>query len=208
MEATPRDEAEPRSVGYERTVAFSDGVFAIAITLLVLGIEVPHVPAAQLTDAIGELGPSILSYFIGFAVIGLFWMEHHRFFEELSSFDARLVRLNLVYLSLIAVMPFTTGLLGSYGSEPLAVTTYAADVAGTALAELAMTMLAVHTGLLVADARRGRDRLVMGLVVPLVFCVSIPIAYVDASAAKWFWLSLAVVPRVLRHAGLTGRRGP
>jgi TMEM175 potassium channel family protein len=200
---------EPGPVGYERTVAFSDGVFAIAITLLVLGIEVPHVPGSDLAAAIRALGPSILSYFIGFAVVGLFWIGHHRFFNEVRAFDNRIVVLNLAYLSLIAVMPFTTGLLGNYGERPVAVALYAANVAATSLAEAAMTVLALRDGLLVATPRKRRGHLIMGLLVPLVFCVSIPIAYIDTDAAKWSWLSLAVIPPVLRRAGIVEwrRRG-
>jgi uncharacterized membrane protein len=193
-------EPEPGPVGYERTVAFSDGVFAIAITLLVLGIEVPDVPGADLPAALRALGPSILSYFIGFAVVGLFWIGHHRFFNAVRAFDHRIVLLNLAYLSLIAVMPFTTGVLGNYGDRPAAVAIYAANVAATSLVDAAMTVLALHEGLLVATPRERRGHLVMGLLVPLVFCASIPIAYLDTSVAKWSWLSLAVIPRVLRHA--------
>jgi uncharacterized membrane protein len=194
--------ADRGPVGYERTVAFSDGVFAIAITLLVLGIDVPDVPKGRLWDAIGELGPSLLSYFIGFAVIGVFWFSHHRFFDEVRRFDARIVRLNIVYLSLISLMPFTTGMLGNYGDVSVAVAIYAGNVAAVALIEGVMTALALRDGLLVAGPRRRRRLLASGLIVPVVFGASIPIAFLDPDAAMWSWLALAVIPRVLRHAGL------
>jgi uncharacterized membrane protein len=189
-------------IGYERTVAFSDGVFAIAITLLVLAIEVPDVPEARLGDALGALGDDVLMYFIGFAVMGLFWAGHHRFFAKVQVFDTRLVSLNLVYLSLIALMPFTTGLLGEYADAALAVTMYAANVAGAALAEMAMTGLALRERLLVVDPARARALVISGLIVPAVFCLSIPIAYLDADTAKWSWLALVVLPRVLRRVGI------
>jgi uncharacterized membrane protein len=188
--------------GYERTVAFSDGVFAIAITLLVLGIDVPDVPADQLGDALRDVGPSVLSYFIGFAVIGGFWFGHHHFFDEVARFDARIVWLNLLYLSMIAVMPFTTSLLGNYGQEPLAVAIYAANVAAAALVDAGMSALAMRKGLLVPGDRDQRQAVVMSLITPAVFCASIPIAYVNADAAKWFWLSLLVIPRLVRHGRL------
>jgi uncharacterized membrane protein len=194
-------------VGYERTVAFSDGVFAIAITLLVLSVEVPEVPGGQLDDALRALEDNVLSYFIGFAVMGLFWMGHHRLFGEARTFDRRLVVLNLVYLSFIALMPFTTAVLGEYADESLAVAIYAANVAAAALAETAMTALALRRGLMVVDPDRGRDLIVSGLIVPAVFCASIPIAYADPSAGMWSWLALVVLPRVLRHVGLLRGRG-
>jgi uncharacterized membrane protein len=193
--------AEQR-VGYERTVAISDGVFAIAITLLVLSIDVPDVPEARLGDALGALSDDVLMYFIGFAVMGLFWTGHHQFFTEVQVFDSRLVALDLVYLSLIALMPFTTGLLGEYADVALAVAIYAANVAAAALAEMAMTGLALRERLMVVDPRRARALLISGLIVPAVFCVSIPIAYLDADAAKWSWLALLVLPRALRRVGV------
>jgi uncharacterized membrane protein len=143
MEREPDRGTDRGAVGYERIVAFSDGVFAIAITLLVLGIDVPSVPGSRLGDAIRALGPSVLSYFIGFAVIGLFWLGHHRLFNAVRDFNARIVRMNIVYLSLVSLMPFTTGLLGNYGSEPLAVAIYAANVAGASLAGSAMSVVAL-----------------------------------------------------------------
>jgi uncharacterized membrane protein len=140
MEREPDRGTDRGAVGYERIVAFSDGVFAIAITLLVLGIDVPSVPGSRLGDAIRALGPSVLSYFIGFAMIGLFWLGHHRLFNAVRDF---IVRMNIVYLSLVSLMPFTTGLLGNYGSEPLAVAIYAANVAGASLAGTAMSVVAL-----------------------------------------------------------------
>jgi uncharacterized membrane protein len=187
---------------YARTVAFSDGVFAIAITLLVLGINVPDVPQAQLGDALDGLGPSVLSYFIGFAVIGGFWVGHHHFFAELARFDLRIVGLNLFYLSLIGVMPFTTNLLGDYGDEPVAVVIYAANVAATSLVDTGMSAIAVREGLWAGSAG-GRRAVLASLMTPAVFCASIPIAYLDADAAKWSWLLLAVIPWALRR-----HRGP
>jgi uncharacterized membrane protein len=140
MEREPDRGTDRGSVGYERIVPFSDGVFAIAITLLVLGIDVPSVPGSRLGDAIRALGPSVLSYFIGFAVIGVFWLGHHRLFNAVRDF---IVRMNIVYLSLVSLMPFTTGLLGNYGSEPLAVAISAANVAGASLAGTAMSVVAL-----------------------------------------------------------------
>ena len=81
--------------GVARLEAFSDGVFAIAITLLVLGIEVPDVSVEDgdkmLNEAINALSGNIQGYFIGFAVIGLFWVNHHQFFGDVERHDRRLL---------------------------------------------------------------------------------------------------------------------
>ena len=92
--------------------AFSDGVFAIAITLLVLNIEVPDVPGSDLGSAIADLSQDLVAYGIGFAVIGLFWFEHHKLFASLGRASGRLVVVNTALLALIALMPFTTAVLG------------------------------------------------------------------------------------------------
>jgi uncharacterized membrane protein len=135
--------AEQREL--DRVGAFSDGVFAIAITLLVLNIGVPDVPGSELGSAISDLGDAFLAYGIGFAVMGLFWYGHHKLFAKLARSDARLVWVNMLLLAFIALMPFTTAVLGRY-DEPLAVTLYALNVGIAALLD----------GLTEVVATRGR----------------------------------------------------
>src|ERR1700710_2487095 len=122
---------EPSSTIAERELdrlgAFSDGVFAIAITLLVLNLQVPDVPGKDLGKAISDLSAGFLAYGIGFAVVGGFWYDHHRLFSRLRHGSGRLVLVNLLLLACIGMMPFTTNLLGRY-DEPLAVPLYAVNV--------------------------------------------------------------------------------
>jgi len=91
-------------------------VFAIAITLLVLEIEVPDLPAvasvAASWAALTELTPSFFAFALSFLVIGRFWMGHHERFRSLNHFDARLMWPNMLYLLAIAFMPFATAFLG------------------------------------------------------------------------------------------------
>src|SRR5436189_6486825 len=116
-------------LGFERLVFFSDAVFAIAITLLVLDIKVPQItppgdldPNAQLqyiSDQLpivmGKLGPQLLAYFVGFLVLGLYWMSHHRRFGYIKRCDGTLIWLNMFLLMVIVFMPFPTSLIGEYG---------------------------------------------------------------------------------------------
>jgi uncharacterized membrane protein len=199
---------ESRS-GFERTVAFSDGVFAIAITLLVLSIDVPNLRHGQKLDhALSGLSENFVSYFIGFAVIGLFWVGHHLFFGSLRGFDWRLVWLNLLYLSFIGLLPFTTALLGDYGNDPTAIVAYAINVAMAGLADALMAVVALRAHLLEPEMQaRGRELVTRHLLVPLVFFASIPLAYVDTTLAKYWWLSTAIVPRFLSRRGVWGARG-
>ena len=112
-----REEDTSGDLALDRLVFFSDAVFAIAITLLVLDIHVPNFPegvsVAETWDAFLELGPSFFAFALSFLVIGRFWMGHHERFRALRHFHARLMWPNLIYLMTIAFMPFATAFLGS-----------------------------------------------------------------------------------------------
>jgi len=96
----------------ERLVFFSDAVFAIAITLLIIEIHPPHLPrtAGDIAHiaALAELIPAFVGYFISFWVIGMFWMGHHRAFALAAHYSPRILGWNMALLSIIAFMPFAT----------------------------------------------------------------------------------------------------
>lgn len=94
--AKQRDQNE---VEFGRIVAFSDGVFSIAITLLVLNITIgKHLTEGQIDNALWDQRDTFFAYAISFAVIGRFWLVHHRFFSEVRAFDGRLISLNGIFL--------------------------------------------------------------------------------------------------------------
>ena len=108
-----------RSAGLRtnRMEAFSDGVFAIAITLLVLEISVPPGSGDHLLRAFAEQWPSYLAYVVSFATIGAAWVAHSVITEYLDRADAVLVRLNLLLLMVVSFLPFPTRLLAEYTRE-------------------------------------------------------------------------------------------
>ena len=196
-------EAERREL--DRVGAFSDGVFAIAITLLVLNLEVPDVPAGDLGHALRDLDGDITAYFIGFAVMGRFWYAHHRLFSAIVRTDARLIVVNLLLLSLIALMPFTTALLGGY-DEALVVAIYALNVAAAAAASGWIEVVAFNGGLAPPGALGEQSLAVRanGWVVA-IFLLSIPVAYlIGPGAGQLFWLTLLFVPRLAGAFGAAG----
>ena len=131
------DESYASDLG--RTTAFSDGVFAIAITLLVLSLDVPEgLEGKQVSDFVGDEWPQFFAYFLSFAVIGRYWISHHAHFAMLRSVDARLVVINLAFLSFVCLIPFPTGLLGEFGDSSVAVALYASVVGLASLLALAM----------------------------------------------------------------------
>jgi uncharacterized membrane protein len=113
-EGTPREQRRLRT---GRLEAFSDGVFAIAITLLVLEIAVPSGSEDDLLGAFVDQWHSYLAYVVSFATIGLLWLEHAVITEHLERADAMLVRLNLLLLMVVSFLPFPTALIAEYGGD-------------------------------------------------------------------------------------------
>jgi uncharacterized membrane protein len=100
-----------------RIEAFSDGVMAVAITLLVLNIQVPReLHGQKLGHALVDLLPSLGAFAIAFALVGRFWVIHHNLFEKLRGFDQRLMVLNLAFLATIVLIPFSSELYDTYTS--------------------------------------------------------------------------------------------
>ena len=102
-----------------RIEAFADGVFAIAITLLVLEIGVPHLGEGEsMLDALGGLWPSLFGYVFGFWVIGIYWVNHHYVFSLYRRSNHFFGLLNVVFLMTIAFLPFPTAVLAEYVADP------------------------------------------------------------------------------------------
>jgi TMEM175 potassium channel family protein len=102
----------------QRIEAFSDGVFAIAITLLIIEIGVPHVTGEEsLRSALGDLWPSYGAYVLSFVTIGIYWANHHSFFRLFVRVDHFFLIVNVFFLMAIAFLPFPTAVLGEYLSQ-------------------------------------------------------------------------------------------
>ncbi len=190
---------EENEIEFSRIVAFSDGVFAIAITLLVLNLSVPeHIAGDDLTHALWEQRQDLFAYALSFAVIGRFWIVHHRFFGEVTSFDGRLLGLNLFYLAWIVLIPFSSQVLGDHGGDPGAIVIYAANLAGVVLVGTLMLAHARRAGLAQIDPEQAHEFHRRSIVIAAVFLASIPVALVNAHAAQFVWLGLFLLPLAQR----------
>jgi TMEM175 potassium channel family protein len=180
------------SVEFARIVAFTDGVFAIAITLLVLSIEAPtSLEGREIHDYLVDSWRQFFAYFLSFAVIGRFWISHHSLFSLLHDFDRLLMALNLAYLSLIVLIPFPTELLGDFGDRTDAVMLYAAVVGSAALLSWLIVRAAIARGHVHPDVRAEAARQAAGILRPaIVFYASIPIALLSPAVAQLAWLAL------------------
>lgn len=115
-----------------RLETLSDGVFAIVMTLLVIEIVVPELHSAsdrELWEALSHLGPLFVGYFVSFAVLAMFWIAHNFFYGAFTKNVNRvLVLLNILYLSFVALIPFSAHLLGEYSTSRLAIFLYGLNV--------------------------------------------------------------------------------
>jgi uncharacterized membrane protein len=194
----------------DRIVFFSDAVFAIAITLLVLDIRVPDIPAnlaaEELPDRLLGLWPKFFSYMLSFLVIISYWMSHHSIFRAIRGYDRRLMWLNSLFLMCIAFLPFPTALLSQYSDQQLVVVIYAGSLAITRLLLSAVWWYASSQPRLTStdmDPSMIKAFRTRGLVIPLIFLLSIAISFLSVRAAIFSWVLLfigdLVLLRILRR---------
>lgn len=207
-EEMPDVDGHDQVYGLDRLLALSDGVFAFAMTLLVVQLAVPQLApgeVGQLGSRLLEEGPSYFSYLISFVVISMYWYSHHRLFRYVRRWDAWLITLNLGALLFIAVMPFPTAIEGHYGDQTLAVVIYAATLGTTGLFIWLMWWYGIRRQLFTRrlehdSARRFRWR---AFLTPAVFFLSIPLAFWQPRVAQtsWglIWLGIYVLGRPRRR---------
>jgi uncharacterized membrane protein len=180
----------------ERLIAFSDGVMAVAITLLVLDLKLPEgLSDADLDVAIPALSHALWCYVLSFVVIGLLWMAHHNQFSHIRRVDGVLLWLNLFFLMAVALIPFTTSVMSDHHSA-LPTIMYAAVLMVSCLLEAAMWGHACRNPELIDDdvtPSMRRSGVINPLLVSAVFAVSIGVAhFYGAGAGQWTWLLAAL----------------
>lgn len=195
----------------ERANAFSDAVFAIAMTLLVLEIHVPEADGGDLAASLAALVPSYLTFVLSFMVVGAIWMSHHRKFRAIERLDQPILRMNLLMLLVVASLPLPTAILGRFGDEVLSVYIYAASIAAIGFLMSATWIYAWRRGFVAAsvDVTVFRYVLVQSFPIPGMFLLSIPIALVfGATAAELTWaltLPLSIIITRVYRARRTER---
>jgi uncharacterized membrane protein len=186
---------EGNEIEFSRIVAFSDGVFAIAITLLVLALDIPdHLHGESVGEALWDQRDNLLAYALSFAVIGRFWVVHHNVFSAVTGFDGRLLGLNIFYLAWIVLLPFSSKVLGDHGGETATVVLYAANLSGVVLTGMWMSADARGAGLMSIDAASYREQRLRSLYIATVFLASIPVAFLAPGLAPFMWLALFFDP--------------
>lgn len=190
----------------DRLSALSDGVFAIAMTLLVLEVHVPAKEAVHsegaVLDLLADTAPRLLVCLLGFVTLGMFWLGQQAQLDQMERTDRSLTWIHLVFLFGISLVPFTTGLLSEYTPYRIALLVYWADLLFLGLAQLAGLRYARRAGLLKAGAPKGalgaiRRRIVVvqGLyAVAVALCFVSP--YLSIALIVLLQLASAVQPRI------------
>jgi uncharacterized membrane protein len=181
----------PSSARPDRLITLSDGIFAIAMTLLALEVRIaPDLDSEQFHDALRETAPQLAAYALSFLILCIFWRDQRQILLMSAKTGGLPQHLALAVLGMIALVPFPTSILAEYGArEPLAVAMYAATICLIDLLQLAMfaTLRGRHGVRAVGEWRDTAADLGATVV---VFGASVPIAFFAPQAAMWCWLAL------------------
>jgi uncharacterized membrane protein len=194
----------------EHIISFGDAIFAFAITLMTLSIDIPDLPKnlteSQLMSALYEMYPQVESYIISFAVISIFWISYHQVFNFITKSYISMVYLNLLFLLLITFLSITTSLVIEYGSYQISHVIYCVVVIMTS------SLLALIWWYGTKDYRLIdkeihplfiRGMMVNHVLVPFVFAISILVSFFNLDIAQYLWLIIVplnvVVRRKYRH---------
>lgn len=196
----------------ERIAFFSDAVFAIAITLLVLDIEVPHLGRgageAVLKEALVDQIPKIAGFVVSFLVVGTYWTSHHRLFRWIQGYDYTLIWRNLLFLLAVSFIPFPTAFFSENAAHQTSLVLYAAGLALVGVGQVSVVCHvqkherlrhpATPAGELARIERRAWT-------VPVLCSLAIALSFVSLAAAR---LALVAIPIAvwLSHRRLSGQR--
>jgi uncharacterized membrane protein len=173
-----------------RLEAFSDGVIAILITIMVLELKVPE---KHDLDALAPLAPKLLSYLLSFVFLGIYWNNHHHLLQATRHVDGRVLWANLHLLFWLSLTPFVTAWMGEthFADWPVAVYGMVLLLAAIAYYILSRALIALHGGDSVLASAVGRD--VKGIVSIVIYVLAIALAFVNAWVAVALYVLVAVI---------------
>ncbi|MBX3056762.1 MAG: DUF1211 domain-containing protein [Anaerolineae bacterium] len=174
----------------ERLLAFSDGVLAIIITIMVLELRPPEEPTFT---ALRPLAPSFFSYVLSFIFLGIYWNNHHHLFQVVEQVDGRTLWANLHLLFWLSLIPFVTDWIGAseFAAPAMALYGLALLLAATGYYILTRTLLALHNADSMLAMALGRD--VKGKISVGIYLVAIPLAFIASWLAGVLYVAVAVL---------------
>ena len=187
-------------LGKTRIEAFSDGVFAVAITLLVLNLQVPQLAASvvsrELLPRLFELWPKLLLYVLSFVIVGIYWVAHHNTFNYIKRSDRILLWLNLLLLLCIVFIPFPTALIGQYPEQQISVVIYGGTLVITGLVLQLLWWYATSNHHLVdrdIDPQLVQRATRRNLTAPLIYLLAIGVSFLSVQISLVFFILVPVL---------------
>jgi len=185
------------TISLPRLISFSDGVFAIAVTLLVFNLKVPQIPAADahllLRRFIKEMLPHFATYILTFLLVALYWLFHHRMLNLVTRVDGPFIWMNIFYLLTISFIPFPSALFGAYPNEVFCFVLYLGSMMLVGSLSLLMVWYATRNNRLVnreLPAVMIKYLLFRISISLMVFLTAIPLAFYSIRLAEFFLLVL------------------
>ena len=176
-----------------RLETFSDGVFAIVITLLILEIRIPVVDKAMLNHSLIQIIPKILSFILSFIIIGSYWVAHHTMMDFLEKVDRSVLWLNLITLLTVAFIPLPTALLGEYPSERMPVILYGISLSCVNISGVLFWKFITHKNRFVKqNLAVGFSRFVIFIhLLPVLFyLLAIALSYISITLSYVIYISV------------------
>lgn len=192
--------AEPEFMTVTRLLSFSDAVFAVAITLLILDIRVPDI-AKELVDqklpgVLISMEPKFTAFALTFILIGIFWSVHHALFHYIKRYNRGLFWLNLLFLIFIVFLPFSTSLMSTYSTHQLPSIFYSLNMAFIGLSNTLLWWYASSNYRLIDKETNPvliKHITLTNLMTPIVALVVIAVSFIHVRFAQFFWLLIPII---------------
>jgi uncharacterized membrane protein len=190
----------------EHVISFSDAVFAFAITLMALTIDIPDLPPnlsqSELLQRLDDFYPQFEDYIISFAVIAIFWISYHQVFNHIKGSHISMVYLNFLFLLFITLLSLTTTLVTNYASYQIPYIIYCLIVIMTSSLLVLIWWYATKEYRLVDKGMHPlfiKGTFFALLAIPIIFSISIIISFIDLDIAQYFWLGIIPMNVLIRH---------
>jgi uncharacterized membrane protein len=189
--------AEVRRGETDRVKAFTDGVFAIIITILVLGISVPpNLSEQSLAESIREIEPELSAWVISFLITGMYWVWHRDLFNQIRIVNRDVVWLNLLFMLPTALIPFAASVLGEYPDQPIALHVYGAVLIAASLLRWILYAYVARRPELLFDPLTDRQRRVGGLLAaaPIaVYLLAMTLAHAAPTVSRGLYFAVPLL---------------
>jgi uncharacterized membrane protein len=193
------------SVAKSRTEALSDGIFAFAMTLLVISLAVPPIPEKDapvlLPGILAGMWGEFLIFVIAFFVIASFWLSHHRIVRRVEYVNDRVIWINILFLFFIVLIPFTTATSGDYSNVLEAVLLFHTNLLIASVLLTLMWWYIIHhyTELNPGGGEPGWKGIERAFVIPAVALLAIGVSFVDTNASFWCYALIPVIMFIVRR---------